>query len=453
MLHTLILALGLPALALGAVAPVHQQRRVDGEAPLFTRGDIFIPEAAAENQLQLAPHPKPNVLASPVRARKAAMKAGAQRRAGTGSETVNTLFDGVYPTVNLTWGNKVTTTPGQQFISFIDTGSADTWVISSDLECVDISTKKPQTQAACGFGPLYDSTKGSFTAIANDKFSISYFPEGEELQGTMGTAPITMGGLTVSTTVALVDYAAWEGDGYSSGLLGLAYPAVTSATKQYNPIFTTMVKNGVVTTGIFTLAINRVPIGTSPLADAGLMALGGLVPATYYNTPFTSVAIQKEGSTLAFYTVSTSLVYRANTTLTGEVVELATSGSFLTIVDSGTAPNFVPTAAAKAINAAFSPPAVYNSTLGYYTTDCDAIPPYVAYVIGGVEMPMDPQDMIVRSLNGLLGYEDVCFSAFADGGVNTGGDDFIIGAVWQRAYVVAYDQARTMMHFAARKPY
>lgn len=347
-------------------------------------------------------------------------------------------------------------TSGQQFISFIDTGSSDTWVVASDLECVDIDTKVPLAQDACGFGPLYDSSVGSFTNITDESFSISYFPEGEELKGSMGYAPITLGGLTVSQQeVALVDYAAWIGDGYSSGLLGLGYPAITSAENTtsgqgvvYNPLFTTMINDGLVSDGIFTLAIDRVPQGTSPLAAAGLMAFGGLVPSDYYVRPFTSVSILPDGSDYTWYQTDVTFKYGTNGS-----ANYTTTASFESIVDSGTAPNFIPTTAANALNALFSPPAVYNSTLEYYTVDCNATAPYAAYVIGGVEMPMDSQDMIVRSLNGLPGYEDVCFSAFADGGPNVPGNSFIIGAVWQRSYVVAYDQTRSMIHFAARQPY
>lgn len=451
MQQSLLLALGLAAANAAAVSS-------NGEpaysGPLFRRGDISIAVAPAEGLVQLLQNPKPDHLRSPVRERIAAQKLG--KRAGTGNQTVNTLFSGIYPTVNLTWGN-TDGSPGQQFISFIDTGSSDSWVVSSDLQCVDIETKVPLDQEACGFGPLYDSSKGSFTNITDESFSISYFPEGETLKGDMGYAPITLGGLTVpKQQVALVNYAAWIGDDASSGLLGLGYPAITSGRNrtsgkyvEYDPLFTTMIKEDIVSDGIFTLVIDRVPQGTSPLAPAGLMALGGLVPDTYYEAPFTSVDIVKDGSEYTWYNVNAKLKYGAN----GTVTDLATTASFETIVDSGTSPNFIPTAATKALNALFDPPAVYNSTLDYYTVDCDATAPYAAYIIDGVEMPMDPQDMIVRSLNGLPGYEDVCFSAFADGGPNTAGSSFIIGAVWQRNYVVAYDVSNSLMHFAKRKPY
>jgi hypothetical protein len=269
-------------------------------------------------------------------------------------------------------------------------------------------------------------------------------------------APITLGGLTVpQQEVALVDYAAWSGDTFTSGLLGLAYPPVTSASSRtdsnvsvkYDPVFTTMVKQGIVADAVFTLAIDRVPPGTPASAPAGVIAFGGLVPSKYYDAPFTSVPIEADSTKqLTFYTTTHELLYGlANGTI-------VSGGTYQSILDTGTAPNMIPTTAATDLNKQFVPAAVYNSTLRYWVVDCNATAPYAAYKIGGKVMPMDPRDMIVRSLNGLRGYENTCFSAFGDGGDPSQGE-MIIGAVWQRGYVVAYDQGRSMMHFADRKPY
>lgn len=453
-------ALGAPALRSGAAAPNSQQGNDVRQAGYLTTtsSGVKIAEAPSAALVQLLQNPSPDHLVSPIHAR--IQSKNQKRQAGTGNATVNTIFSGVYPVVNITWGNTDASTPGQQFISFIDTGSSDTWAIGSNLQCVDISTKVPLSQDACGFGPLYDSSTGSFTNITDESFSISYFPEGESLKGDMGYAPITLGGLTVpDQQVALVNYAAWIGDSATSGLLGLGYPALTSARSRtsgkyvtYNPLFTNMVEEGVVSDAIFTLVIDRVPQGTSPLAPAGVMALGGLVPDTYYEEPFTSVPIVEDGGEYTWYTVTNRFKYGATNSSAVEE-SLTTTAEFDSIVDSGTSPNFIPTAVVNKLNALFDPPAVYNETLEYWTVDCNATAPYAAYIIGGVEMPMDPQDMIVPSLNGLPGYEDVCFSAFADGGLNVAGNVFIIGAVWQRSYVVAYDQANSQMHFASRKPY
>jgi hypothetical protein len=446
--------------------------------PLFVRSGFSIAEAPAVNLLELRSHPNPQHIVSSSRPRTSPSKngKGSNGKPKTGDAVVNTIFSGVYPVVNVTWGN-TDGRSGQTFISFIDTGqsmadnpdmgtfltnlagSSDTFVVSSSFQCVDIATKVPLDQASCGFGPLYNRAVGKFSNITTQEFSISYFPEGETLQGSMGYAPITVGGLTVpKQEVALVDYAAWVGDTFTSGLIGLAYPPITSAFDrsntsvpvEYDPIFTTMVKQGVVKDAVFSLAVDRVPPGTAVSAPAGLMALGGLVPAKYYKEPFTSVPIEITNNTgtdeLTWYTTTLEFLYGlAN----GTVVS---GGTFQSIIDSGTAPNFVPTAAAADMNAQFVPPAVFNETLGYWTVDCDAKAPYAAYKVGGKVMPMDPKDMIVPSLNGLPGYENVCFSAFADGGDPTE-EVMLVGEVWQHGYVVVYDQGNTMLHFADRKPY
>lgn len=412
----------------------------------FSDPSISIAEAPSTHQFQLNRHPRPDIFSSPARQKYRHL------RDGSGSETVNTIFSGVYPVLNIT----ITGKKSQDFVSFIDTGSSDTWVMASNFQCLNIDTRVPMAQEACGFGTLYDASLGSFKNITTEEFSISYFPENESLDGSMGYASLKLGGLTVpKQEVALITKAAWTGDGTTSGLLGLAYPSITSASYRknhsqavYNPVFTTMVEDKIVSDAVFTLALDRVPRDTSPSAPAGVMAFGGLVSSSYYQSNFTTVSIEESpGTGLSFYTITHEFLYGLKN---GTVVS---GGTYQSIVDSGTAPNFIPTAAAKDLNEQFSPPAVYNETLGYWTVDCNATAPYAAYNIGGKVMPMNATDMIVRSLNGLPGYEDVCFSAFADGGEPTNGNVFIIGAVWQLGYVVAYDVGNTKLHFADRAPY
>jgi hypothetical protein len=78
------------------------------------------------------------------------------------------------------------------------------------------------------------------------------------LTGDVGFETVTVGGLTVtSQEVGVVTNAAWEGDSVSSGLIGLAYPGLTSVfngtnpdndsdgnLEEYNPFFFTAVKEG-----------------------------------------------------------------------------------------------------------------------------------------------------------------------------------------------------------------
>lgn len=83
-----------------------------------------------------------------------------------------------------------------------------------------------------------------------------------------------------------MNYSYWEGDEVSSGLMGLAYPLLTSAYAgtntsadsydtqvEYNPIITTLIDEGLIEP-VFSLALDR-------SSDSGYLALGGLPPVNY----------------------------------------------------------------------------------------------------------------------------------------------------------------------------
>ena len=58
----------------------------------------------------------------------------------------------------------------------------------------------------------------------------------EFLNGEVGTDSVTVGGMTVTKQeIGLVTNAAWEGDGVNTGLMGLAYPGLTSVYNGSNP--------------------------------------------------------------------------------------------------------------------------------------------------------------------------------------------------------------------------
>lgn len=100
---SLVVACSFPILGLGATVPTSKRPRLSSSVPLFTNSDISIREAPTEALVELSQNPNPDYFNSPVRARIAARKTA--KRAETAYELVNTLFSGVYPTINLTWGN------------------------------------------------------------------------------------------------------------------------------------------------------------------------------------------------------------------------------------------------------------------------------------------------------------------------------------------------------------
>ena len=133
------------------------------------------------------------------------------------STTLISLFIGEEFATTVTFGTET-------FEAIVDTGSSDTWLVETGFKCVNVSNSAPLPEADCSFGPTYNVTD-TFKKIPNENFNITY-GDGEFLTGIVGYEEVTLAGLKVKQEVALVNYAAWEGDGTTSGLIGLAYPAL-----------------------------------------------------------------------------------------------------------------------------------------------------------------------------------------------------------------------------------
>lgn len=140
----------------------------------------------------------------------------------------------------------------------VSTLSSDTWLAEKGFQCFNL-TSYPEDESECAFGSAgFDPKKSpTFSLIADTNFNISY-GDGEFLTGVMAHDTVTVGGLTVKKQeIGLVTKAAWDGDGVNTGLVGLAYPSLTSAfsgtnpdkdtdnnLENYNPFFFTAVSQG-----------------------------------------------------------------------------------------------------------------------------------------------------------------------------------------------------------------
>lgn len=145
--------------------------------------------------------------------------ARAKNLIATGNSSILTsLFEGEEFVTNITVGSTET------FQVIVDTGSSDTWVAETGFQCVDIETSDPLPEDECEFGTTYNLTS-TFSEIPGENFNITY-GDGEFLTGIFGTDDITLAGITVNQTMAVVNFAAWDGDGVSSGLVGFAYPSL-----------------------------------------------------------------------------------------------------------------------------------------------------------------------------------------------------------------------------------
>jgi hypothetical protein len=162
------------------------------------------------------------------------------KRQTTAQEDITTLGGRLY-IANVTLAGKV-------FSLIIDTGSSDTWVASSKFQCDDPNTYAPIPVQQCGFGPFYNqSASKSFQSINHD-FDV-YYSGGEFLEGIMGTELFGIGGVsrgqvpsaTVRQTIGVVNEGYWFGDGISSGLMGLGFPALAEGVNSGELTYTSVI--------------------------------------------------------------------------------------------------------------------------------------------------------------------------------------------------------------------
>ena len=355
----------------------------------------------------------------------------------------------------------------QSFSAILDSGSSDTWLAETGFQCLNLTTGDLQSEAECDFGPLY-SRSNTFTPISNENFNISY-ADGEFLTGTLGLEQVTLAGITVDNQeVAAVNFAAWEGDGVSSGLIGLAFPSITSAFSgttpsldtnntqvPYNPIFTNMYTEGNVAP-MFSLALTR---GTT----GGTFAIGGLPQSVAYTnnfatSPFQVLTMEDDVVPAAgtkpqyqFYTITIQgfeilgarYTYYSHGANPNPAAPPDAPGNEQVIVDSGTSLLYVASEIAYVANELFSPPAQYDEQSGAYFVECDSITPTFGVNINGQTFFVNSQDLIVDAGDGS------CISGIQDAGEGPG----ILGDVFLKNVLAVFDVGASQMRFAARENY
>lgn len=345
----------------------------------------------------------------------------------------------------------------------MDTGSSDTWLVGNSFQCLAASTNDHLQEDACAFGPTY-TPASTFKPIANENFNTQY-SSGESLIGTFGTETVTVAGITVpNQQIALVKQAAYNGDGVTSGLLGLAFPGNTRAysgddahqdsaqtQKIYNPIFTSMYRNGDIPP-LFSIALDR-------NTNGGHLALGGLPPVAHDNgfasSPFqiltTSIPNSNTASSSGYtlYTITTEgFTYKNSSSTqwsgtTNPYTNPTDPTQVQMIVDSGTTIISLPQNAADAVNSLFSPKPFYKDNSGFYHIPCDAKPPVFGVRIGMQTFYINPKDMVV----------DIGGSCLSGVGASAPGGLNVLGHTFLKNVVAVFDVGANMMRFAARENY
>ncbi|KAK2612814.1 hypothetical protein QQS21_001094 [Conoideocrella luteorostrata] len=325
----------------------------------------------------------------------------------------------------------------------LDTGSADTWAVQNSFECHD-AQGTDHSQDVCGFGkpPTKDFRHG---AIDDLHFYLRY-GSGEKVIGPMGYTDISCGGISVAGQQAgLANYTYWHGNNMTVGILGLAYPSITSAyygkigeeapwnAIEYVPFFTNAVSQGSVDP-VFSVTLMK-------NSSDGVIGWGGLPPVSTLADNYAAtdlIVANLIGSSEAawrysFYTIVPDGV---------KWEQMSDATKYPYIVDTGTTMNYLPPP--EAVATAFQPRAVYLSQYGAYFAPCDAVPPRFAIVISGVEFWIDPADMIFRELiDTTTGY---CAIGIASGGSGP----YILGDVFLQNVVAVFDVGGAEMRFYAK---
>ncbi|KAL8836054.1 MAG: hypothetical protein Q9170_003067 [Blastenia crenularia] len=336
----------------------------------------------------------------------------------------------------------------ETFKAVVDTGSADTWLVQSGFQCLSIG-RQPITlpEESCDFGPSYIVTS-TFKQIEGENFNVTY-ADGEVLTGIVGTEDVTLAGITVKgQEVGLINRAAWNGDNSSSGLIGLAFPNLTSVfsgsdpalddhskSVASSPLFTTMYNQGLVAP-LFSLAIERgAPLG-------GLLALGGLPPvqhSPYFAcTPFRKTVLRyNTDPEYEYYTITLDGFSYGNQT----EVSMSTEA----IVDSGTSLTFLPRDIAIAINKLFVPrPYLSDLASNQWTVDCAAKAPKVGISIANHTFFINPTDLIIKHTDGS------CITGIVWSGANR---PAILGDVFLKNVLAVFDVGASEIRFASREYY
>lgn len=292
--------------------------------------------------------------------------------------------------------------------------------------------------------------------------------------------------------VGVVEHAYWNGDGTTSGLVGLAYASLTSAFNgtnpanddptdasdydEYSPIFTTMYTDGKVAP-LFTLILRR---GN----DSSTLAIGGLPPSntSYIEDDFTIASIQiveliedpLTATQYSFYTIyPDGFVYAGASGTSYSSGEWSTtffkSGKrsqphvnykpakllnqarstndtittdFPMIVDSGTTLLYLPTGLTDKILSLYEPNAYYSDYFGADVVLCNATAPDFGVTINGTTFDVSAADLILDEDLG----DGICLTGIQDG--STG--PYILGDVFLRNVVAVFDVGASEMKFASQ---
>lgn len=276
----------------------------------------------------------------------------------------------------------------------------------------------------------------------------------------MGYETVSLAGLTVQRQkAALVTAGFWQGDDQTSGLMGFAYPALTSATQDiggysdvpdpYYPFFFNAANQGLVSP-VFSLALGSNAAGES--ISAGRLVLGGIPSDIQLLSPWATVplatvqfpATPSPGKNFSYYTIIPDDFVVNNRPLYSS--SSSTAARTPIILDSGTTLIYLPSSIVRVINQAFSPPSQYVPSSGMWENDCDARPPSFAVRIGGRDFFLKGSDLLLPQNVGVDPQTGGCICGVQEGDDGTN----ILGDAFLRNVVAVFDLGEARISLAAK---
>ncbi|KAK3315754.1 aspartic peptidase domain-containing protein [Apodospora peruviana] len=361
----------------------------------------------------------------------------------------------------------------------VDTGSSDTWLVQQPYQCVSYYWE-PGKKPDCGLGA---GLKGNLSGgLVPDVVFGRAYGDGTFVQGYFGYEDVTVGGLTAHhQRLAIVNYTYWYGDNRVSGLLGLAYPLLTSLdggeqTKEpYDPIFFTMWKNKLVAEPIFSIALSRdedqttvagskAPITNGGQKETSYLALGGLPPVSYDNSTWARTPIQSmdliDGWAVAtkelgmYIIVADAYVFGKtahSSNATNAMVPEPTRNTtrFPVLIDAGSTLSILPTEMVTQLYKSFDPPARYMPGTGLYFAPCNATVPTFGVQIGTQTFYIQPEDLLRQSTRKEDDEGVWCRIGVTDSDYSP----WVLGVTFLSNVVAVFDVGLNEMRFATRTKY
>ncbi|KAJ5533256.1 hypothetical protein N7494_009808 [Penicillium frequentans] len=374
------------------------------------------------------------------------------------SSTTSALIATQYGTVfdaPVTIGN-------QTFMLLVDTGSSDTYVMQAGYTCINSTDNLVIPELDCFYANKTYHKSKTYHHLSNEIFGVQY---GAGIaSGLMAYEQVSMGGISVKAQkVGISNDSNPMGDGVNSGLLGLAYPSLTSAHPAnqtsnstywhdrlvYNPLLYTMHEQGLIDP-YFSLALAHTPQNEST-SFGGYMTLGGLPPVNH-SSHFSTVPVEITDNIPLWFTSGKKVrsywsATVKNITYGSSLNNLTmNSTSFQAFIDSGNYISYLPDAIVDPINALFSPPATYDSDSGLYIVDCSAKAPEFGLSLGDQTFYHDGSDLIYQTSEG------ICVSSLASSSEVSLGDITlnIIGVPFLKNVVAVFDFGKNEMRFAKK---